>query len=155
MRNNINILAKSLVLLGCITLLVFTTSCGDDGNDTKTPKEVTVEALKGSWSLSSESKLANLTVDPTSVGISFTETGFSLTGGITSYVDGGTFTVDDSGNLTNISVNISSTDLEISGSPSIVVENDVSKITVSFTVTESSSRVSGVGAFLLVMVKAS
>lgn len=143
------------MLVVCVALLAFSTSCGEDGNDTKTPKEVTIESLKGEWSLSTDSELANLTVDPSTVGITITETGFSLTGDITTYVDGGSFTVDESGNLTDLSVNITNADLEIDGAPTVKVENEVSKITVSFTAKQSSSRVSGVGAFVLVMVKAS
>ncbi|MEQ9307220.1 MAG: hypothetical protein RJQ14_25120 [Marinoscillum sp.] len=152
---NTNFTAKSFVLVVCVTLLAFISSCGDDGNDTQTPKEVTIEALKGSWAMSADSELANLTIDPSTVGISISETGFSLSGDITSYVDGGSFTVDESGSLTDISVNITNSDLELDGSPAVKVENEVSKITVSFTAKQSSSRVSGIGAFVLVMVKAS
>lgn len=153
MKNNI-LKTRLFVLAFSLIALISVTSCGESGDDAKTPKEETIAALEGSWTLSPESNLANLGIDPSSVDLTITQAGFSLSGGIAAYVDGGSFSIDDEGNLTDLSVNITSEDLVIDGTPTITLDDTMTEITVSFNTVEAPARTAGIGSFVLIFVKA-
>ncbi|MEQ8472609.1 MAG: hypothetical protein RIC35_15565 [Marinoscillum sp.] len=148
---------KSLSLLALVTLVSITISCGPGDDDGPTDKEVLVEALTGSWTLdASNSQFANTELDGSGIGVTFSETGFSLSGGITTYVSGGTYTVTDAGAITDVAVNIAaSNDLELKGTPSFTINGAKDTITIVFSTQEASGRVSGLGDYKLVFNKAS
>lgn len=148
---------KSLFLIALVALVSVTISCGDGGGDDgPTDREVTLEALEGDWSLDSSSDLNNSGIDPTTVSVSITSSSFTVTG-LETYVKGGTFTVAEDGSLTDAVVNVdSSGDLALKDGTSSIEMNSTSKITVEFeTEADGDGRVSGVGVWTLVFVKAS
>lgn len=148
---------KNLVLLNILAVVGVLISCGDGGgSDEPSDKEVTLEALKGSWSLDTSSDLLDSGVDPSAVSVTVTSTGFTLTG-LESYVTGGSFTVAEDGSLTDGSVSVNeSGDLSLVDGTSSIQMNSNSKITVMFETTAADDgRISGVGVWTLVFVKAS
>ncbi|MEQ9302810.1 MAG: hypothetical protein RJQ14_02760 [Marinoscillum sp.] len=147
---------KSLFLLALVALVSITISCGEKDNPEPTEKEVLLEALAGTWTLdASASQFANTELDGSGISVTFTETGFSLTGDITAYVSGGSYTVTEAGAISDVSVSIpASTNLEISGSPSFSVNGAKSTITIVFSTKEADGRVSGLGDYKLVFNKA-
>ncbi len=147
---------RNLTLFSLLAAFVTLYSCGEDGGtDVKSDQELTIEALSGTWNVNgSSSQFGNLPDDALS-SVTITSTGFSLSGDITSVVDGGTFTVSEEGTLTNPSVNITSADVEVDGDVTVSLNAAKTKLTVSFTTVAKDARVSGTGSFVIVLDKAS
>ncbi len=148
----------TLVLLASIVTTLVSCKKDDDGDDTQTPKEILLADLDGTWNLdAANSQLANISdIDANSVSATFGETGFTLTGEITDFVEEtGTYSISDEGAFSNVVVAISGTDLELSGTPNLTINSANDQITISFSTTEASGRVSGLGDYILVFVKAS
>jgi hypothetical protein len=148
--NNLKIVAAFAVLLAFI-------SCGgDDSNPDPQPtaKELTIEALAGTWTLdAAASELANTGLDGAGVSVTFTEVGFTMTGGITAYASGGTYVIDEAGSITAPVVTITSTEIMLDGTPTVVLNGTKDQITISFTTSEAAGRVDGIGTFRLVFNK--
>ncbi|REE00141.1 hypothetical protein [Marinoscillum furvescens] len=138
----------------CLLLSLFFASCGSSSDDPKTAQELTIEALQGTWTLdASQSVFANTGLDGSDLTVNISETGFTLSGSITSYVSGGTYTVSEAGALADLAVALESADLELSGNPSIQINDALTQITVAFSTKQADSRVAGLGEFKFVFVK--
>lgn len=149
---------RQLLLLSMVAAICVITSCGKDGgsDDVKTEKELVIEALAGTWNLDAgASMFANTGLDGSGISVTFTETGFSLTGDIVTYVSGGSYTVSEEGTLSDVSVDIAAEGLELSGDATVTINDAKDQITVTFSTQESESRVSGLGDFKFVFNKAS
>lgn len=149
-------LLKNLTLLIALVAVGVLVSCGNGGgSEEPSDKEVTLEALQGDWSLDGSSDLLDSGVDPSTVGVTVTSSDFTLTG-LQDYVTGGTFTVADDGSLTDASVTVdSSGELALVEGTSSIMMNSPTEITVEFeTEPAGDGRVSGVGVWTLVFVKA-
>ncbi|HCX21418.1 MAG: hypothetical protein CMB80_17570 [Flammeovirgaceae bacterium] len=146
-------LAFALVIIFAAGLI----SCGENEPDPLSGKEILLDDLAGTWNLdAANSQLANLTIDASGISATFSETGYSLSGEITTYVDSGTYTISDEGVITAVDVNIKVTDLELEdGSLDVTVSSTNDKITIEFSTVLSAGRVSGLGDFKLVFDKAS
>lgn len=149
---------KTLILFTAVVAVGTLYSCGggDSNDDPKTEKELTIEALSGTWNLdASSSQFANTGIDGSGISVTISQTGFTLTGNITDYVSEGTFTIAEDGTLANPAVTIASSEVELDGTVSISLNSAKDSITVSFATKAADARISGLGAFVLVFKKAS
>jgi len=135
--------------------LVLVFSCGTDKDEeTETPKDVTIAALTGDWTLNtSESDFANLTETPTAT-VTVSSAGISITDGtLGDYVSQISYSVSDEGALVPSGATLASSEITLDGDVTVGINDGLDKITVSFTT--QAARVSGVGSFKLVFDKAS
>jgi len=147
---------RNLTLLSLLAAFVTLYSCGESEPDVKSDQELTIEALSGTWNVNTGStQLGTGLADDAITSVTITSTGFSLEGDITAVVDGGSFTVAESGALENGSVNITSADLALDGDVTVSLNSAKTQLTVSFTTVVKDARVSGSGSFSIVMTKAS
>ncbi|WP_258097947.1 hypothetical protein [Marinoscillum pacificum] len=148
---------KNLALAFLVSFAVVLVSCGDKGgDDPQTAKEILLEDLQGSWSLDAgASLLANLDINTDGIGATFTETGFTLSGAITSYVENGTYTISDAGAISSVEVTVKPTDLALDGTADVSINSTNDVITVEFSTKLADGRIDGLGDFKLVFNKAS
>lgn len=148
---------KTIRTLAFASLVVFAAgliACGGDKKDDPlTGKEVLLADLEGTWTLdAANSQLANLDINTSGIGATFGETSFTLTGEITTYVSGGSYTISEEGVITAVDVDIEITDLELlENSLDVSFAND--KVTVEFSTQVSEARVNGLGDFVLIFTK--
>lgn len=148
---------QNLFLFALALSLTTLISCGESGgDDPKSEKELTLEALAGTWTLDgSASQFANTGLDGSGTTVVITETGFSIDGSLKEYVSQGSFTVTEEGTLSAGGVTIASSSIELDGDVSVSLNAAKTQLTVSFNTKQASGRVNGIGAFVLVFVKAS
>lgn len=148
---------KNLAFAFLVSFTAILVACGDKGggDDPQTAKEILLEDLQGTWTLDAgASVLANLDINTSGISATFTETGFTLSGAITTYVENGTYTITDAGAITSVDVTIKATDLALDGSATASVNSTNDQITVEFSTKLAEGRVSGLGEFKLVFTKA-
>lgn len=146
---------KFMFLFAAIVAVSVVSSCGGgDGDDPKSDKEITVEALTGDWTLNTgSSTFGNLTDTPTAT-VSVSSAGINITGGtLSEYVSGVSFTVSDAGTLTGASATLASSEITLDGDVTASINDALDKITVSFST--AAARTAGTGSFTLVFDKAS
>ncbi|RED93415.1 hypothetical protein [Marinoscillum furvescens] len=148
---------QNLFLFALVISTALFTACGESGgDDPKSEKELTLEALAGTWTLDgSASQFANTGLDGSGTTVVISETGFTIDGGLKEYVSQGSFSVTEEGTLSAGAVTIASTSIELDGDVSVSLNAAKTQITVSFNTKQSEGRVNGIGAFVLVFVKAS
>lgn len=142
---------RSITFLMSLIILTVFVSCGDDGSTAQTPKEETEAWLQGSWSVSETSELANITMDKATIGVTMTATGFTFSGDLSNYVGGGTFTVSETGQVENLAINITSSEIALDGTPNITVDKNLSTVVVSFSTQLATAR--GLGTFTIILAK--
>lgn len=147
---------KLLALVFVTFSLIFVTSCGkDDGGGGTSEQETIIELLNGntfSTTAASSTDAAGVTV--ADVTISFSGNAsmtFSLTGGEVDdhAVDGGSFNIAENGSFSGLTLNPAGEEVEVTPGD-IVYSSTANTITLTFSTTESSARVGGIGSFTLV-----
>ena len=150
----------ALILLLCAIPMICITSCEDSDNTPDpiplTDQELVIDALDGVWSVDIESSTipnklalgletgsANIDIDPEGNG------DISISGDLASYVSGGAFFVDESGSITNPSVEVNASSGLAIDNVSYTLAADQSTLTIGFSV--SSARVSGLGTWELIV----
>ncbi|WP_421889006.1 hypothetical protein [Marinoscillum sp.] len=147
---------QSLLLIAVASMSVFM-SCGPDDGGDKTEKEVLTEALVSTtWTADAsvtDVSGVNGTFDIGTFTVKFTETAdglaFTLGGDISSYITGGTFSVSEAGDISNILVDSASAELSASVT-SFVVNAARTSVSLNINVTEAGARVGGIGQYVLV-----
>jgi hypothetical protein len=147
---------KSMFLFAAIVAVSVFSSCGpDDNGETKTDKEITAEALVGSWSLNvSESQFGDNITDDLTATVTVSETNVDITAGtLMDYVSSVSFAIQDNGTLLGVMATIEKEDIELDGDVTVSINDALTKITVSFST--AAARVAGTGSWTLVFDKAS
>ncbi len=146
---------NAFLLLAVVSVSILA-SCGGDGTDepTETQKDKIVAALTGTWTINvASSNVTNVTGSPSLDGlaVSFNATGFSLSGSIAEYVNGGAYTISDEGVFTVGGANaVGDRSATLT---SVAINADLTQVTVVIEVTEANGRVGGLGTYTLVFTK--
>lgn len=154
---NMKHVRHTILLFALVSFTIFM-SCGPE-ETTQTEGEKLIEALSTkTWSVdASASNVTNVTGSPdvaaTSISISTTTSGasFTFSGGIGTYISGGSFSIAENGSISGTVVSAKTTDITVS-TASVNVSADYSKITVTATTTQASGRTTGVGSYTVVFV---
>lgn len=146
---------KQLLLLAGMVMMLTVISCGDGGGgNVETQKEITITALEGTWTIDAAvSSFGNTELDGSDVSVTFTETGYTFTGAITTYVSGGTYVVGDDGSISDVTVSVVPDNIELDAAGTINMNDTNDEITVAFSVKEASGRVDGLGSYQIVFKK--
>lgn len=146
---------KQLLLFAAMVMMLATISCNKDGKDDgETDKEITISALKGTWALDiATSFFGNTGIDASDLTVTFAETGYSFTGEITTYVSGGTYTVADDGSISEVTVDMVPSNIELDGTAQVSLNDAMDEIQVVFSVKEKTARINGLGDYQLVFKK--
>lgn len=135
-----------------IALLLGVSSCDSD-DPAPSQKELTVEALDGNWTVNETNSVNGTGVDINGSTATFTESGFTFSGAVTSFASGGTYIINEDGSFENVQVNLVSSDVTLDGEPQMSMNAGMDTITITFNVTESGGRLSGLGSWSLVFNK--
>lgn len=150
---------KLLALVFVTVSLAFVSSCRkkDDG---PSDQELAIKALTtGSWTYDADNSDAGSGVDESDITIAFSGTStitMTFGGDLASYVSGGSFSISEQGKITNVSIDVASNNIEIvEGTPTGLLNDTFTTLTIKFDTEASGSRASGIGAFSLKFNKAS
>lgn len=147
------------VLIAIASLTIFVACGGGSGDDPKTELDKALEALSSkTWTVDASSDVSNVTgaPDKTSFTISFSaassNVSFTLGGDVADYLTGGSFSISTEGAISGATLTTKSgTDLSVSN-PSVSMNSDYSKVTITATVSQASGRTEGLGTYTLVFV---
>ena len=142
-----------LLFSAMLTLLVLD-SCDKGGDDPESERDKIVAALAGTWTIDAANSTFGTGIDDASTNATFTETTFTFTGDIVTYVSGGSYSISEEGAFGSVAVTLVPTDISLSGTPTVAINAAFDTVTVTFSVVESSGgRLEGVGSYSLIFKK--
>ncbi|RED95969.1 hypothetical protein [Marinoscillum furvescens] len=146
---SINRIKSFCAVIACVLLL---TSCGEDDVATSQGQQV-LEAIEGTWSFSTDNIPADAGITDPSITVSSSvgtgTAGFvpDATSGLDSYISGGSFSVSEDGTVSNASiVAATGAKLDITG---VTVTASLEQLVISFSTSQASSRVDGIGTWTI------
>ncbi|MEQ9229981.1 MAG: hypothetical protein RIF46_04815 [Cyclobacteriaceae bacterium] len=147
-----------LMLAALVTLSIFMSCGGGGGGPSKTDGELLVEALiSNTWTVNTSSTSVdnvNGTFDESAFSVTFSGTTSAMNyalsgGGLSDYVSGGTFTVDDDANIGSPTVNVVGS-VRTGSVTSLIVNSTQTSVRIVLEVDENEARLTGIGTYTLV-----